>query len=162
MQSFSGFGCRACVQMDPDMQAVLRESGEDWQQRCQAMPSPATLSRPAGTVARWHALASRETAPPKLWMDAYLAGFAIAGGLGLLTLDCDFKQFAAMGLDATVRARVQPARATCSHAAPILPAHLKKGVGDLAQAAAAHGLHQQLEHVLVVDHRLLQALEHGG
>lgn len=72
----------------------------------QALPQVVFNDEPAGTAARWHALASRDTASPKLWMDAYLAGFAMAGGLGLLTLDRDFKQFAAMGLDATVLAVV--------------------------------------------------------
>ena len=34
-------------------------------------------------------------------------------------------------------------------------------MGDLAERAAAHGVHQHLEDVAVVDHRLLQALQHG-
>jgi uncharacterized protein len=57
---------------------------------------------PPGTAVRWHALAARDTASPKLWMDAYLAAFAIAGGLKLLTLDADFRQFIPQGLQATV------------------------------------------------------------
>ena len=40
-----------------------------------------------------------------------------------------------------------------------MPAHLKEGVGDLAKAAHAHGVHQHLEHMAVLDDRLLQALE---
>jgi hypothetical protein len=32
-------------------------------------------------------------------MDAYLAAFAMAAGLSLLTLDKDFKSFTARGLD---------------------------------------------------------------
>ena len=51
------------------------------------------------TVARWRRLASCETASPKVWMDAYLAAFAIAGGLRLVSLDRDFRSFERDGLD---------------------------------------------------------------
>jgi toxin-antitoxin system PIN domain toxin len=54
---------------------------------------------PPGTVALWHRLASRDTASPKVWMDAYLAAFAISGALRLVTLDHDFKTYEAHGLD---------------------------------------------------------------
>jgi len=54
---------------------------------------------PPGTVALWHRLASRDTASPKVWMDAYLAAFAIGGDLRFVTLDHDFKSFVAQGLD---------------------------------------------------------------
>ena len=37
---------------------------------------------PAGLETRWKQLARRDMASPKLWMDAYLAGFALAGGTG--------------------------------------------------------------------------------
>lgn len=53
----------------------------------------------AGVVALWHRLAARKTASPKIWMDAYLAAFAISGKLCLVTLDHDFKSSAAQGLD---------------------------------------------------------------
>lgn len=39
------------------------------------------------------------THSPKIWMDAYLAAFAIAGGLRMVTLDGDFKAFVPQGLD---------------------------------------------------------------
>ncbi len=54
---------------------------------------------PPGTTQLWHRLASRDTASPKVWMDAYLASFAIGGALRLVTLDHDFKSFKAQGLD---------------------------------------------------------------
>jgi toxin-antitoxin system PIN domain toxin len=54
---------------------------------------------PPGTVALWHRLASRDTASPKVWMDAYLAAFAISGALHLVTLDGDFRSFVEQGLD---------------------------------------------------------------
>lgn len=53
---------------------------------------------PPGTVALWHRLAAGDTASPKDWMDAYLAAFAISGGLSVVTLDRDFKRYEAHGL----------------------------------------------------------------
>ena len=54
---------------------------------------------PPGTVVLWHRLAGRDTASPKVWMDAYLAAFAMGGALRLVTLDHDFKTYQARGLD---------------------------------------------------------------
>jgi toxin-antitoxin system PIN domain toxin len=48
---------------------------------------------PAGMEAFWRRLRERRSASPKLWMDAYLAAFAIAGGFQLVTTDKAFKQF---------------------------------------------------------------------
>jgi len=50
---------------------------------------------PPGTPALWHRLASHDTASPKVWMDAYLAAFAIRGGVRMITLDQDFRNFVA-------------------------------------------------------------------
>lgn len=55
------------------------------------------IDEPPRLEARWRQLAARDTASPKLWMDAYLAAFAINGGLRLVTTDVAFRQFA--GLD---------------------------------------------------------------
>jgi toxin-antitoxin system PIN domain toxin len=55
-----------------------------------------------GLEKRWKDLAARGTASPKLWMDAYLAAFALAGGHQLVTTDKAFAQF--KGLDAIVLA----------------------------------------------------------
>ncbi len=52
---------------------------------------------PAGLDPRWKGFSEIRTASPKLWMDAYLAAFAISGGYQLVTTDKAFKQFA--GLD---------------------------------------------------------------
>jgi uncharacterized protein len=54
-------------------------------------------SEPRGLESRWKGFAARSTASPKLWMDAYLAAFAMAGGHQLVTTDKAFTQFA--GLD---------------------------------------------------------------
>lgn len=43
--------------------------------------------------AQWRALSERSTASPKLWMEAYLAAYAIAGDYTLVTLDAAFGQF---------------------------------------------------------------------
>ena len=63
-----------------------------------ALPQVCEREEPAGTLALWRRLASRDTASPKVWMDAYLAAFAIIGGLRLVSLDHDFKSFEAQGL----------------------------------------------------------------
>jgi uncharacterized protein len=64
-----------------------------------ALPQVCEREEPPGTVALWHRLASRDTASPKVWMDAYLAAFAISSGLRFVTLDDDFKTYEAQGLD---------------------------------------------------------------
>ncbi len=54
---------------------------------------------PAGLEALWRRFAVRGTASPKLWMDAYLAAFALAGGCRMVTTDGAFKQFAGLDLE---------------------------------------------------------------
>jgi uncharacterized protein len=41
----------------------------------------------------WEELAVRGTASPKLWMDAYLAAFALAARYSMVTTDAAFHQF---------------------------------------------------------------------
>lgn len=53
---------------------------------------------PPGVESRWFQLASRDVPSPQLWMDAYLAAFAIAGDLDLMTLDHGFRKFVGDGL----------------------------------------------------------------
>jgi toxin-antitoxin system PIN domain toxin len=50
-------------------------------------------TEPAGVESRWRELAGRDAASPKLWMDAYLAAFAMAGGHTMVTTDGAFRQF---------------------------------------------------------------------
>jgi uncharacterized protein len=58
-------------------------------------------AEPAGLTAVWKRLAAlRRTSSPKLWMDAYLAAFAIATGAQIVTTDQAFLQFS--GLDVLV------------------------------------------------------------
>lgn len=49
-------------------------------------------AEPEGLEPVWATLACRESASPKLWMDAYLAAFAMAGGYTLVTTDKAFRQ----------------------------------------------------------------------
>ena len=55
---------------------------------------------PTGVELLWKELALRGTASPKLWMDAYLAAFALAGRYSMVTTDGAFRQF--RGLDVLV------------------------------------------------------------
>ncbi len=56
------------------------------------------LEEPPGTRDLWLRLADRPTSSPKLWMDAYLAAFAITGNLRFVTFDAAFRQFQPHGL----------------------------------------------------------------
>jgi uncharacterized protein len=53
---------------------------------------------PLGIDGRWKQLAAKRVASPKLWMDAYLAAFALAGQFTLVTTDRAFKQFRGLSL----------------------------------------------------------------
>lgn len=56
------------------------------------------VDEPAGLEARWRALAHRDTASPKLWMDAYLAAFTVCDGYRMVTTDVAFRQFEELDL----------------------------------------------------------------
>jgi predicted nucleic acid-binding protein len=62
-----------------------------------ANPRVVWAEEPSGLEPAWQAFALRATASPKLWMDAYLAAFTVAGGWKLATADAGFVQF--KGLD---------------------------------------------------------------
>ena len=59
----------------------------------------AFAQEPPGIEATWKILATLDASSPKLWMDAYLAAFAITGEMRLVTLDRGFRSFEAKGLD---------------------------------------------------------------
>lgn len=59
----------------------------------------AFAEEPGGLEAAWRGLSAIESASPKVWMDAYLAAFAICDGLRLATLDAGFRKFEPCGLD---------------------------------------------------------------
>ncbi len=57
------------------------------------------IAEPASLAELWPRLALRDDCSPKLWTDAYLAAFTIAGGCRFVTFDAAFRQFEAAGLD---------------------------------------------------------------
>lgn len=74
---------------------------EAWAVLDQLMADDATgfEAEPHGLDVIWCQLADGAFSSPKLWMDAYLAAFAITGGLRMVTLDKDFRNFESHGLD---------------------------------------------------------------
>lgn len=54
---------------------------------------------PAGLQTLWPALGRSGAPATKLWTDAYLAAFSIAGGYRLATFDRGFLRFVDQGLD---------------------------------------------------------------
>ncbi len=65
-------------------------------------------AEPPGLEKVWSKFAARRTSSPKLWMDAYLAAFAITAGAQLVTTDKAFTQFA--GLDVKVLGAEMPSK----------------------------------------------------
>jgi toxin-antitoxin system PIN domain toxin len=53
---------------------------------------------PVGLERRWKELSLRPSASPKLWMDAYLAAFALADGCRMVTTDSAYQQFSGLDL----------------------------------------------------------------
>lgn len=64
---------------------------------------------PAGLDVRWKQFAVRDTASPKLWLDAYLAAYAVAGGHRFVTTDTAFRQFTGLTLELVGTSRQSPA-----------------------------------------------------
>jgi uncharacterized protein len=86
----------------PDFQPLSNR--EAWLVLDRLMEDEATgfEPEPAGLDRVWRELSERQSPSPKVWMDAYLAAFAITGGMRLATLDKDFRHFEANGLDLIV------------------------------------------------------------
>ncbi len=57
-----------------------------------------TTEEPAGTEAVWRRFALRDSASPRVWIDAYLAAFAFAGEFQMVTLDKGFRQYDGLDL----------------------------------------------------------------
>ncbi len=55
-------------------------------------------SEPEGLEERWKRFGARSTASSKLWMDAYLAAFAVTTNSQMVTFDKGFKQFGELNL----------------------------------------------------------------
>lgn len=71
-------------------------------ERFMAASSVGYRDEPPGLFPLWKQLAARPTSAPRSWMDAYLAAFAIAGGMTLITLDKGFAAFEKAGLSALI------------------------------------------------------------
>lgn len=86
----------------PDYQPLSNR--EAWLALDRLMEDEATgfETEPAGLDLVWRNLSETQTSSPKVWMDAYLAAFAISGGMRLATLDKDFRNFEAKDLDLLV------------------------------------------------------------
>ena len=63
------------------------------------LPQVCERDEPSGTFAPQRHSAARDIASPKVWMDAYLAAFAICGGLRMASIDHDFRNFVPHGLE---------------------------------------------------------------
>jgi uncharacterized protein len=55
-------------------------------------------NEPADVEATWKTFALRDTHSPKLWMDAWLAAFALCSGFQMITTDKAFSQFKGLNL----------------------------------------------------------------
>jgi toxin-antitoxin system PIN domain toxin len=71
-----------------------------------ASESVSFADEPRELDAHWKTWAARKAPAPKLWMDAYLAAFAVAGSYQLVTMDQAFRQF--KGLDLQVLQPTKP------------------------------------------------------
>jgi predicted nucleic acid-binding protein len=61
-----------------------------------ALPQAIWLEEPPSLEVEWKRLTAGPLSTPKLWMDAYLAAFALSGGYSLVTADQAFTQFAGL------------------------------------------------------------------
>ncbi|MGE3311581.1 MAG: TA system VapC family ribonuclease toxin [Limisphaerales bacterium] len=70
--------------------------------RLRGDPRVGWSDEPPGVEDHWFKLAGLATPSPKRWMDAYLAAFALAGDLRLVTFDSGFRQHRQRGLETLV------------------------------------------------------------
>jgi toxin-antitoxin system PIN domain toxin len=75
-------------------------NGDAWAalQAFLALPQVDVIDEPPELGRPWCDLGAIEQAAPKRWMDAYLAAFAIAADVSLISFDQDFRQFEREGL----------------------------------------------------------------
>ncbi len=73
--------------------AMTNAAAWEYYERILTDPRVAWASEPTGVETQWKRLIARPSASPKMWMDAYLAAFAIAGGHRLITTDKAMTQF---------------------------------------------------------------------
>ena len=73
--------------------ALANRDAWDWYERLLEDDRIGFISEPNQLASNWKRLARIDTASPKLWMDSYLAAFAIAAGCQLVTTDAGFQKF---------------------------------------------------------------------
>ena len=56
------------------------------------------MAEPPGLEGYWRNVTTRHSASPKIWMDAYLAAFAVAGKYQFVTTDKAFSQYPGLEL----------------------------------------------------------------
>jgi len=89
----------SALQRNYDSPVISNRDAVNLFEKTVALPNVSwTAAEPEGLGTLWHHLASLPTASPKVWMDAYLAAFAIGHDLEFVTLDGDFKRFVKDGL----------------------------------------------------------------
>ncbi|SGB17100.1 putative TOXIN VAPC41, CONTAINS PIN DOMAIN [Mycobacterium tuberculosis] len=71
-------------------------------------------AEPDGLEAQWRAFAVRQSPAPKVWMDAYLAAFALTGGFELVTTDTAFTQYGGIELRLLAKCQRKPRSAHSS------------------------------------------------
>ena len=91
-----------CLGPEPLREPTLDESSGLWEAYEALLGDDRVVLRaeePAGLETHWERFAVCDTASPKLWMDAFLAAFALAGGYRMVTTDAAFKQFRGLDLE---------------------------------------------------------------
>jgi len=83
---------------EPVSNRKAREALGEWL----ALPYVKLALEPVGIETLWPGLADREKPSPKVWMDAWLAAFAIRARMRLVTFDRGFERYRADGLDLLV------------------------------------------------------------
>jgi len=71
-----------------------------------ALPQIVWLPEPDAIESEWKQCAAIGSPSPKVWMDAYLAAFAITGGLSFVSLDKDFIRLQSRGLKLELLSKV--------------------------------------------------------
>ena len=74
------------------------EAWYQWEQIAK-LPQVVWLDEPREMAILWQKYARIHSSSPKVWMDAYLAGFARGHGIALVTLDKDFRNFDGLNLE---------------------------------------------------------------
>ena len=101
-QSFLRFISTPALTVHYGAQEFTNDDALELLERFMASPIVGYRDEPAGLFELWKRLAARPTAAPRTWMDAYLAAFAIAGDMQLITLDQGFSAFEKAGLRLSV------------------------------------------------------------